>query len=122
MPAIRLSLHPRIVSLFPTILRALQSKFAILRQCTAHCLAALCDVVTTDIMCLVVEQVTPLLANAVVLTNKQGAIEVVYGQLSFQCSVLLADNLRVIAQISSNFWMQKPYPILSSLSCQFSAA
>lgn len=122
MPAIRLSLHPRIVSLFPTILRALQSKFAILRQCAAHCLAALCDVITTDIMRLVVEQVTPLLTGAVVLMNKQGAIEVVYGQLSFQCGVSLADNLCAIAQISSNFWMHKPYPILSSLSRKFSAA
>ena len=57
---------------------------------------------------MVVEQVTPLLADAVVLTNKQAAIEVVYGQLSLQCSASLADDLCVTVQISSNFWMQKP--------------
>jgi TATA-binding protein-associated factor len=91
-PTIHMSHHPRIVGLFPTIVRALQSKFAILRQCAAQCVATLCDVITTDAMRLVVEQIVPFLADATVLTNKQGAIEVVYSGSPLQCRRLLADT------------------------------
>ena len=43
-------------------------------------------------MRLVVEQIIPFLADATVLTNKQGAIEAVYSKLPLQSRKLLADT------------------------------
>jgi TATA-binding protein-associated factor len=78
-PALHPSLHSQIVTLFPTILCALKSRFSIIRHCAAQCLAAFCDVVTPKMMRLVVEEVIPLLGDPLVVTNRQGALEVIHG-------------------------------------------
>ncbi|KAF8321727.1 hypothetical protein DL93DRAFT_2209827, partial [Clavulina sp. PMI_390] len=78
IPTFHRSLHPRIMTLFPTILKALMSGYAIIRQCAAQCLATICDVMTVEAMLRVVEDVIPLLGDAKNLTHKQGAIEAIH--------------------------------------------
>ena len=58
--------------------QALRSRFAIIRQCAARCFAAFCDVITSEAMRYVIENVIPLLGDPLVLTNRQGATELIY--------------------------------------------
>lgn len=89
-PTIHASLHDRMTSLFPYIIRALKSPFAIIRQSAAQCIATLCNVMTITSMRIVVEEIIPLLGDVRVLTNKQGAIEVVFSlYISFAFEVRL---------------------------------
>lgn len=57
---------------------ALHSRFAIIRQSAARCFATICDVMTLDAMRYVVEHLVPLLGDALVLANRQGATELIY--------------------------------------------
>lgn len=70
------------ITLFPYILGALKSKYAVIRQCAARCVATLCDVFTTDAMRFVVENVIPRLGDPLVLSNRQGAMELIASELS----------------------------------------
>ncbi|KAG8888095.1 TATA-binding protein-associated factor mot1, partial [Tulasnella sp. 403] len=65
------------VTIFPYILGALKSRYAVIRQCAARCFATLCDVFTTDAMRYVVEKVVPRLGDSLVLSNRQGAMELI---------------------------------------------
>ncbi|TDL27615.1 SNF2 chromatin remodeling protein [Rickenella mellea] len=71
-------LWPRLVDLLPKLTLALRSRFAIIRQCTARCFATICNVVTVRAMRHVIEHVVPLLGDSVSVTNRQGAIELIY--------------------------------------------
>lgn len=57
---------------------ALTSRFAIIRQCAARCFATLCDVMTSEAMRYVIENIVPLLGDPLVLANRQGATELMY--------------------------------------------
>jgi TATA-binding protein-associated factor len=50
VPTLHQELWPKIQELFPMIVVALRSRFAIIRQSAARCFAAICDVMTVDAM------------------------------------------------------------------------
>lgn len=72
------NLWPRLVELLPKLTLALRSRFAIIRQCTARCFATICNVVTVEAMRHVIEHVVPLLGDPVSISNRQGAVELIY--------------------------------------------
>ncbi|KAL1694700.1 hypothetical protein GGG16DRAFT_87332 [Schizophyllum commune] len=78
IPALHEELWPRLTQLFPMILLALQSKYAIIRQIAARSFATVCAVLTTEAMRFVIERVVPLLGDALSLTNRQGSMELLY--------------------------------------------
>lgn len=80
-PALDPALWPKLAELFPAIAIALRSKFAIIRQTAARCFATICEVMTTDAMRFVIERLLPLIGDAVVLLNRQGAAEAIYRAL-----------------------------------------
>ncbi|KAJ3838910.1 SNF2 chromatin remodeling protein [Lentinula raphanica] len=78
VPTFHQELWPKVTDTFPMILTALRSKFAIIRQSAAKCLATICEVITADAMRFVIEEVVPLMSDPLVLANRQGATELVY--------------------------------------------
>jgi hypothetical protein len=81
VPTIHERLWPRLYSLFPQVVLALRSRFAVVRQLAAQSFATMCDVTTPEAMRYLVDHVLPLLGDPMVLTNRQGAIELIYRQL-----------------------------------------
>jgi hypothetical protein len=78
VPTLHQDLWPKIVEIFPMLLLALRSKFAIIRQSTARCFSTICDVMTSEAMRFVIEQAVPLIADPLVLANRQGVTELIY--------------------------------------------
>ncbi|KAJ7063461.1 SNF2 superfamily chromatin remodeling protein [Mycena amicta] len=78
VPALHPDLWPRLAETFPMMHIALTSRFAIIRQSAARCFATLCGVITTDAMRYVIENIVPLLGDALSLANRQGATELMY--------------------------------------------
>lgn len=78
VPTFHEELWPRFNELFSMIILALRSRFAIVRQCAARCFSTMCDVMTADAMRYVVEKVIPFLGDPLNLTNRQGAVELMY--------------------------------------------
>ncbi|KAI0247046.1 SNF2 chromatin remodeling protein [Lactifluus subvellereus] len=78
VPTLHQELWPKIRELFPIIVMALRSRFAIIRQSAARCFAAICDVMTVDAMRFVIETVLPFLGDTLVNSNRQGATELVF--------------------------------------------
>ncbi len=78
VPTLHEDVWPRLAELFPMILLALRSKFAIIRQVASRCMATICDVMTSPAMRYVIEHAVPLLGDPVSLTNRQGATELLY--------------------------------------------
>jgi TATA-binding protein-associated factor len=77
-PSLDVSLHPRLIILFPFIVLALQSSYSLVRITAAKCLAALCDVMTEEGMRRMVDNVVPLIGDARRVESRQGAIEAVH--------------------------------------------
>lgn len=59
---------------------ALRSRFAIVRQAAARCFATICDVMTMEALRYVIENIIPFLQDPLVLTNRQGTMELIYRQ------------------------------------------
>ncbi|KAL4259712.1 TATA-binding protein-associated factor Mot1 [Pleurotus pulmonarius] len=78
VPALHEDLWPKLVEIYPMVAIALRSRFAIMRQCAARCFATVCDVMTADAMQYVVETILPLLGDPLILSNRQGATELIY--------------------------------------------
>ncbi|TFK86254.1 SNF2 chromatin remodeling protein [Polyporus arcularius HHB13444] len=78
VPTFHADLSRNFTELFPHVILALRSRFAIVRQSAARCFATICDVLTLDAMRYVIETVVPYLGDADVLANRQGAIELIY--------------------------------------------
>jgi TATA-binding protein-associated factor len=77
-PSLDVSLYPRLITLFPFIVLALQSSYSLVRMTAAKCLAALCDVMTEEGMRRMVDDVVPLIGDARRVESRQGAIEAVH--------------------------------------------
>ncbi|ESK94301.1 tbp associated factor [Moniliophthora roreri MCA 2997] len=77
-PTLHEDLWPKVSETFPMLLLALRSKFAIIRQSAARCFATICDIMTAEAMRFVIENVVPLLGDALSLENRQGAAELIY--------------------------------------------
>ncbi|KAF8470536.1 putative TBP associated factor [Kalaharituber pfeilii] len=78
LPKFHPDLHTFIIDLFPLMVKALQSKYSVLRYAAAKCIATVCSVITVQGMTMLVEKVLPMIANAHDLRCRQGAIETVY--------------------------------------------
>ncbi|KAJ7118732.1 SNF2 chromatin remodeling protein [Mycena epipterygia] len=78
VPTFHPDLWPKLAETFPMMHLALTSRFAIIRQSAARCFATLCDVMTSEAMRYVIENIVPLLGDALVLANRQGATELMY--------------------------------------------
>lgn len=77
-PFLHTDLYPKILSLFPHIICALQSTFSVMRNTAAKCLAALCDVMCDEGMGSIVDVVVPLVGDAKRVASRQGAVEAVH--------------------------------------------
>lgn len=69
-------LHPALLELLPAVLCGLQSEYAVIRQSSARCVAAVCAVVTVEGMRAVVEHALPFIGDPSVV-KRQGAVELV---------------------------------------------
>ncbi|KIM55938.1 hypothetical protein SCLCIDRAFT_1220776 [Scleroderma citrinum Foug A] len=78
VPTLHSDLWPKVAELFPAMTIALRSRYAIVRHCAARCFATVCGVMTSDSMRFVIENIIPLIGDAVVLSNRQGATEAIY--------------------------------------------
>jgi TATA-binding protein-associated factor len=76
------SLHHQIAALFPLLVAAIQSRFAVVRRSAARAIAVVCDVATVEGLRGVVQMVLPLLGDPTT-SKRQGAIEVVSRASSF---------------------------------------
>ena len=71
------TLRDRLITLFPALALATQSKFAVVRYAVARCFAALCDVLPLEGLRHVVESVIPVLGDPLNVNNRRGAIELI---------------------------------------------
>jgi TATA-binding protein-associated factor len=78
VPALHPDLWKRVIRLLPSILLMLRTRFAVIRQTAAQCLATICDVITPEAMRYTVEHVLPHLGNVKSVTDRQGVIEAVF--------------------------------------------
>jgi TATA-binding protein-associated factor len=78
VPTFHEGLWLKLADTFPMLKLALQSRFAIIRQSAARCLATICDVMTTEAMRFVIEDIVPLLGDPLVLAKRQGATELIH--------------------------------------------
>jgi TATA-binding protein-associated factor len=88
VPSFHPDLWPKLAELFPAIAMALRSRYAIIRQAAARCFATICNVMTSDAMLFAIEKIIPLLGDAIVLSNRQGAAEAIYRTCSIVFNVL----------------------------------
>jgi len=86
-PEVDATLRTQLATLFPSIIMALSSSFAVIRSTAAKCLATLCGVMTEDGMKLVVDSVVPLVGDAKRVYSRQGAVEAIHRE--FAGSVVL---------------------------------
>ncbi|KZT44191.1 hypothetical protein SISSUDRAFT_1068609 [Sistotremastrum suecicum HHB10207 ss-3] len=78
VPSLHPDLWPRIAKLYPALVVALRSQFAIVRQSSARCFSTICDIVIVDSMRFVIENVLPLIGDPLSLSNRQGAVELIF--------------------------------------------
>ena len=118
VPTFHADLSHHFVELFPHVILALRSRFAIVRQSAARCFSTVCDVLTGDAMRYVIEKVVPFLGDASVLANRQGAIELIYRKSSAVASACSTSHAAF--QTSCRSWTSRHCPTSSSWSCLFS--
>jgi TATA-binding protein-associated factor len=92
IPTLDASLLHRIQDLFPSLLSGLQSRFAVIRQSIAKCMAVACEIMTTEAMLFVVERVLPLMDDAKSVKNRQGATELMFRKFTFPFMVSFSAN------------------------------
>jgi TATA-binding protein-associated factor len=91
-PTLNPELWPKLAELFPAMATALRSKYAIIRQTAARCFATVCEVMTAEAMRFVIERLVPLISDAVVLSNRQGAIEAIHRESIYAEHILRANH------------------------------
>ncbi|EST08987.1 SNF2-related [Kalmanozyma brasiliensis GHG001] len=78
MPSLKGTLGDKVIELLPALTLAIQSDFAVIRSAAAKCFAVVASCITEVALKHVVEQVVPLVGDAASITNRQGAVELVY--------------------------------------------
>lgn len=76
-PMLPSSLQLQIEQLFPHLVLAIQSDFAVIRHVAAKCLAVLCDTLVVEGMRRMVMDVIPFLADPLSISRRRGAVELV---------------------------------------------
>lgn len=117
VPTLHQELWPKIQELFPMIVMALRSRFAIIRQSAARCFAAICDVMTVDAMRFVIETILPFLGDTLINSNRQGATELVFSTCVYR--LMPITDWCSAKQTSFRGWIIKHYPTLSFLWFRF---
>lgn len=85
VPTFHERLRSSLTEIFPHLLCALKSRFAVIRQLAGQAFATICDISTTDAMRFVIDNIVPLLDDPLVLIHRQGAVEVIYRKLFVVC-------------------------------------
>ncbi|KAJ9474791.1 TATA-binding protein-associated factor MOT1 [Pseudozyma hubeiensis] len=78
LPNLKGTLCDKVVELLPSLTLAIQSEFAVIRSAAAKCFAVVASCLTEVALKHVVEQVVPLVGDAASITNRQGAVELIY--------------------------------------------
>lgn len=78
LPTLDPALFPQVEGLFPSLVLALQSRFAVVRQAVAKCFSVICHVMTNTAMLYIIEHVLPLVDDAKMVKNRQGSVELVF--------------------------------------------
>ena len=78
LPNLRGILCDKVVELLPALTLAIQSEFAVVRSAAAKCFAVVASCLTEVALKHAVEQVVPLVGDAASITNRQGAVELIY--------------------------------------------
>ncbi|KAK9453555.1 hypothetical protein V1511DRAFT_489822 [Dipodascopsis uninucleata] len=78
LPNLHTDLLDSFVEYFHLILSALQSTFSILRYAAAKCFATICSTMKIKGMTFLIENVLPMISNALELRHRQGAVECIY--------------------------------------------
>ncbi|KAF3308689.1 TATA-binding protein-associated factor mot1 [Orbilia oligospora] len=82
LPKFHRDLHSHIISLFPYIIKALRSRFSVLRYAAAKCFATICSIITIDGMKTMVTDILPSISNGLEIRTRQGIIELIYHLIS----------------------------------------
>ncbi|KAK6523287.1 TATA-binding protein-associated factor mot1 [Orbilia ellipsospora] len=82
LPKFHTDLHSHIVSLFPYIIKALRSRFSVLRYAAAKCFATICSIITIEGMKTMVTDILPSISNGLEVRTRQGVIELIYHLIS----------------------------------------
>lgn len=78
LPNLGGTLCDKVVELLPALTLAIQSEYAVVRSAAAKCFAVMASCLTEVALKHVVEQVVPLVGDAASITNRQGAVELIY--------------------------------------------
>ncbi|KAI8070902.1 hypothetical protein BC940DRAFT_294717 [Gongronella butleri] len=78
VPVLSPDVWPRVQSMIPLVGKALVSCFAVVRLVSAKCLAVAAQIMTTDTMPFIVDQLLPLLGDTRNVTHRQGTAELAY--------------------------------------------
>lgn len=78
LPNLKGSLCDKVVELLPALTLAIQSEFAVIRSAAAKCFAVVASCLTEVALKHIVEKVVPLVGDPASITNRQGAVELIY--------------------------------------------
>jgi TATA-binding protein-associated factor len=99
VPYLSQGLWEQIGEFVPYICRSLQSCFAVIRNVSARCLAAIANVITTKTMQVIVDNVLPNLGNPLNAYHRQGASELVYHLVQLLDTKILPYTIFLIVPI-----------------------
>ncbi|KAL0076434.1 hypothetical protein J3Q64DRAFT_1852898 [Phycomyces blakesleeanus] len=99
VPCLSQDLRDQMVSIVPDICTALMSRYAVIRQVSARCLATVADVLTTETMQIIIERVLPELGNQMHVHHRQGASELVYHLVQMLDTKILPYTIFLIVPI-----------------------
>ncbi|CAN6599512.1 TATA-binding protein-associated factor Mot1p [Trichomonascus vanleenenianus] len=78
LPHLHTDLHSQFLPHFPLIQQTLKSQYSVLRYTAAKCYATICKVMPVEGISSLVENILPMVNNALDLHSRQGAIECIY--------------------------------------------
>ena len=99
VPYLSEGLYEKMGDIVPYICRSLQSCYAVIRNVSARCLAAIANIITAKTMQVIVNQVLPQLSNPLNPYHRQGAAELVYHLVQLLDTKILPYTIFLIVPI-----------------------
>lgn len=99
VPYLSQGLWEQMGDIVPYVCRSLQSCYAVIRNVSARCLAAIANVITTKTMQVIVDNVLPQLSNPLNPYHRQGASELVYHLVQLLDTKILPYTIFLIVPI-----------------------
>ncbi|KAI8080523.1 hypothetical protein BDF21DRAFT_444546 [Thamnidium elegans] len=99
VPYLSQGLWEQMNDIVPYVCRSLQSCYAVIRNVSARCLAAIANVITTKTMQVIVDNVLPQLSNPLNPYHRQGASELVYHLVQLLDTKILPYTIFLIVPI-----------------------